>query len=550
MPTFKQLMKLAQVTVNDKTSGKRAKEILEIVHKDQVLHGMDPQKAVRFLEDLGPTYVKIGQLASNRADILPKDYCEAFAELRSNADPLDFATVIACIEEDFGHPWNTVFASIEESPLGSASIAQVHKATLLDGSVVAVKVRRPGIKEEMAEDLTLLRHLLTFAEVGTIEHKELVGTLEGLLTELERTTANELDFTIELNNLVQFHQELEGSAGVTCPCPYPEYSSESILVMEYVSGPEINNHAAFIAQGNDLDELANRLAQNYIMQVIDAGFFHADPHEGNIIVRDQEIVWIDLGMTGSLNSSQRALVNQAFAAIAAKDPYELKEAALGLTSIKGPVDQGRLLQQMAELLNSYVSADLEDINIGEAFMDVIEILRSQNLVINPSFTMLARGFMTIEGVVADLSPTTNIVEIVSDHIQKKTLTLDAMLQKMKEIGIQSARSLDASTKLPTQLSHTLDMLNEGEISLGAEMNMPKDLKSTVYSLTGYLAFALISAGLFIGSSIICTTDMMPRFLGVPLLGIVGYLSAFVLGVYVVWQMIYARHKTRNDEDIK
>lgn len=205
---------------------------------------------------------------------------------------------------------------------------------------------------------------------------------------------------------------------------------------------------------------------------------------------------------------------------------------------------------MAELLNSYASADLEDINIGEAFMDVIEILRSQNLVINPSFTMLARGFMTIEGVVADLSPTTNIVEIVSDHIQKKTLTLDAMLQKMKEMGIQSARSLDASTKLPTQLSHTLDMLNEGEISLGAEMNMPKDLKSTVYSLTGYLAFALISAGLFIGSSIICTTDMMPRFLGVPLLGIVGYLSAFVLGVYVVWQMIYARHKTRNDEDIK
>ena len=121
---------------------------------------------------------------------------------------------------------------------------------------------------------------------------------------------------------------------------------------------------------------------------------------------------------------------------------------------------------------------------------------------------------------------------------------------MREMGIQSARSLDASTKLPTQLSHTLDMLNEGEISLGAEMNMPKDLKSTVYSLTGYLAFALISAGLFIGSSIICTTDMMPRFLGVPLLGIVGYLSAFVLGVYVVWQMIYARHKTRNDEDIK
>lgn len=550
MPTFKQLMKLAQVTVNDKTSGKRAKEILEIVRKDQVLHGMDPQKAVRFLEDLGPTYVKIGQLASNRADLLPASYCEAFANLRSNVDPLDFATVIACIEKDYGHPWNTVFTSIEEKPLGAASIAQVHKAVLHDGTVVAVKVRRPGIKEEMAEDLTLLRHFLALAEVGMTEHEELLGTLEGLLTELERTTANELDFTIELNNLVRFHQELADSAGVTCPRPYPEYSSESILVMEYVSGPEINDHAALIAQGNDLDELANRLAQNYIMQVIDAGFFHADPHEGNIIVRDREIVWIDLGMTGSLNSSQRALVNQAFAAIGAKDPYELKEAALGLTTIKGPVNQGRLLQQMEELLNSYASADLEDINIGEAFMDVIEILRSQNLVINPSFTMLARGFMTIEGVVADLSPTTNIVQIVSDHIQQKTLTLDAMLQKMKELGIQTAHSIDAGTKLPTQLSHTLDMLNEGEISVGADVNVPKRVTSMAYSLTGYLAFALISAGLFIGSSIVCTTHMQPEFLGVPFLGVAGYVSAFVLGAYVVWQMFSARHKTRNDEDIK
>jgi ubiquinone biosynthesis protein len=550
MPTFKQLMKLAQVTVNDKTSGKRAKEIISIIRKDQVLHGMDPQKAVRFLEDLGPTYVKIGQLASNRADLLPAAYCEAFANLRSNVDPLDFETIIHCIEEEYGLPWNAVFAKIDENPLGSASIAQVHKATLHDGTTVAVKVRRPGIKEEMAEDLMLLRHLLTIAEFGTTEHESLLDSVEGLLTELERTTEDELDFTIELSNLVRFHQELESIEGVSCPLPYPEYCSESILVMEYVVGPEINDRVALIEKGDDPDVLANRLAQNYIFQVIDAGFFHADPHEGNIIVRDHEICWIDLGMVGSLNSSQRALVNQAFAAIAVKDPYELKEAALGLTTVKGPVDQGRLLQQMSELLDSYGTAKLEDINIGEAFMDIIEILRSQNLVIDPSFTMLARGFMTIEGVVTDLSPTTNIIHIVQDHVQKKAMTLDAMMQKMKEMSIQTAHSIDAGTKIPTQVSHTLEMLNEGEIHLGANMNVPKSVTSTAYSLTGYLAFALISAGLFIGSSIVCTTKMQPEFLGVPLLGVIGYVSAFVLGAYVIWQMFSARHKTRNDEDIK
>ncbi|WP_251198375.1 ABC1 kinase family protein [Anaerotardibacter muris] len=550
MATFKQLMNLAKITVDDKTSGKRAREILHIIKKDKVLHGMDPQKAVRFLEDLGPTYVKIGQLASNRADILPADYCEAFANLRSHVDPMPFATVLECIDQDYGQPWNRVFASIQEKPLGSASIAQVHKATLLDGTVVAVKVRRPGIKEEMAEDLTLLRHLLAIAEVGAPANASVMESLQGLLNELERTTECELDFTIELNNLVRFREQLKDAEGITSPRPFPEYSSEAILVEEFISGTDISNHVALIAQGNDLTELANRLAQNYISQVIDEGFFHADPHEGNIIVRGREIEWIDLGMVGSLNSSQRLLVNRALSAIAEGDAFELKEAVMGLTVSKGDVNHGKLLQQMQELLDSYGSADLADIDIGKALMDIIEILRSQNLAVNSSFTMMARGFITIEGVVTRLSPDANIIEIVQQHMERKALSLESIMQKTKQMTLQAAHSAESATKLPTQLSHTLDMLNEGEINMGMSMDLPKDVKATAYSLTGHLSFALISAGMFIGSSILCTTNLQPHFLGAPLLGVIGFVSAFILGAYVVWQMIMARHKTRNDEEIK
>lgn len=550
MATFKQLMNLAKITADDKTSGKRAREILAIIKKDKVLHGMDPQKAVRFLEDLGPTYVKIGQLASNRADILPASYCEAFANLRSHVDPMPFATVLECINEDYGQPWNTVFASIQEKPLGSASIAQVHKAVLLDGTVVAVKVRRPGIKEEMAEDLTLLRHLLAIAEVGAPANASVMDSLQGLLTELERTTESELDFTIELNNLVRFHEQLEDVEGITCPRPFPEHSSEAILVEEFVSGTDVSDHNALIAQGNDLTELANRLAQNYISQVIDEGFFHADPHEGNILVRGQEIVWIDLGMVGLLNSSQRLLVNRALSAIATGDAYELKEAALGLTASNGEVNQGKLLQQMQELLDSYGNADLADVDVGKALMDIVEILRTQNLSINSSFTMLARGFMTIEGVVTRLSPDASIIQIVSQHMQRKALSIGSITQKTKQMTVQAAHSAESATKLPTQLSHTLDMLNEGEIRMGMNMELPRDVKATAYSLAGHLSFALISAGLFIGSSILCTTNLQPHFLGAPLLGVIGYVSAFILGAYVVWQMIVTRHKSRNDEDIK
>lgn len=550
MATFKEFLRVAEITVKDKTSGKRMKEIRQILMKHHAVSGLTPEKAVAILEDLGPTYVKIGQIASNRSDLLPKEYCDAFEKLRADVPPMPFDTVVERIEASLDAPWQTAFSSIDEEPLGSASIAQVHKATLHDGTVVAVKVRRPGIVQEMAEDITLIKHLLALAEFSNIAPSGLMLTIDDLVSELERTTAEEVDFTIELENLKRFHEEIEDQRGVTSPLPYPEYSTDSVLVMEFVTGVLLDDKEKLIAQGKDLTAIGERLAQSYVTQVIDNGFFHADPHPGNIVINDRGVVWIDLGMTGTLTSSERGIVSRIFRGVATGDPYALKDALLNLAKADGPVDHSMLLEQMSNMLATYAAVDLSDINIGMAFVDVIEILRSQNLILPPSFTMLARGFLTLEGVLTDIAPTISVVDIVSTHVKKQMHSFSYVEEKAESLLMSTAASAEAMTNLPSQLSHTLDMLDRGQIKVAMDMKLPRDLRGTLYQVAAILALSLISAGLFIGSSVLCTTPMEPQVFGVPLLGALGYLGAFVLGIYVIVRAVAIRHEQVNNEKIK
>ena len=548
MATFEEFMKVAEITLKDKTSHKRMNEIVRIMREYRVLHGLTPERAVEVLQALGPTYVKIGQLASNRSDLLPKAYCDAFEKLRDDANPMPFDQVIEQIDRAYGKSWHEVFSSIDPVPLGSASIAQVHKAQLLDGTTVAVKVRRPGVAESMAEDIMLMKHLLALGEFASNSHRDILLSLEGFVEEIERTTANEVDFTSELHNLVRFHGELADEQGVTSPVAYPSYSTESVLVMEFVQGTEISDTTALRAEGINVDALARRVCQSYVTQVLDNGFFHADPHPGNILVRNGDVVWIDLGMVGSLTSSERMLVSKAFTAVATNSAYLLKEAVMGLVHVLGPVDHGALLEALSRLLAEYSTAEMKDINVGTVMTEVIEVLRGQNMVMTSSVTMLARGFVTIEGVIAQISPSTSVIEIVSKHVIAQQGDPKFIATRALDLLVASAESAESLAKLPTQLSNTLEMVDRGQIKINGDIEVSPRILATAYASVGRLSLALLSAGLFLGSSILCTTSMQPQLLGVPLLGVLGYLGAFVLGAYTVFRIMVSRHRLLNDEE--
>lgn len=548
MATFEEFMKVAEISIKDKTSHKRMNEIVRIMRQYKVLHGLTPEQAVEVLQALGPTYVKIGQLASNRSDLLPKAYCDAFEKLRDDANPMPFDVVIEQIDRAYGKSWHEVFASIDPVPLGAASIAQVHKATLLDGTTVAVKVRRPGVAESMAEDIMLMKHLLALGEFASNSHRDILLSLEGFIEEIERTTASEVDFTSELHNLMRFHDELADEEGVTSPVAYPQYSCESVLVMEFVQGTEISHTQALREQGIDVSALARRVCQSYVTQVLDDGFFHADPHPGNILVRDGEVVWIDLGMAGTLTVSERMLVGKVFTAVATDNAYLLKEAVMGLVHVLGPVDHGALLEALSRLLAEYSTAEMKEINVGTVLTEVIEVLRGQNMMMTSSVTMLARGFVTIEGVIAQVAPDISVIEIVSKHVIAQQADPKFLATQLIDLATTSAASAEALAKLPTQLSNTLEMLDRGQIKVNGDIEVSSRILATAYASVGRISLALLSAGLFLGSSILCTTAMQPQLLGVPLLGVLGYVGAFVLGAYTVFHILVSRHRLLNNEE--
>ena len=548
MATFEEFMKVAEISIKDKTSHKRMNEIVRIMRQYKVLHGLTPEQAVEVLQALGPTYVKIGQLASNRSDLLPKAYCDAFEKLRDDANPMPFDVVIEQIDRAYGKSWHEVFASIDPVPLGAASIAQVHKATLLDGTTVAVKVRRPGVAESMAEDIMLMKHLLALGEFASNSHRDILLSLEGFIEEIERTTASEVDFTSELHNLMRFHDELADEEGVTSPVAYPQYSCESVLVMEFVQGTEISHTQALREQGIDVSALARRVCQSYVTQVLDDGFFHADPHPGNILVRDGEVVWIDLGMVGTLTVSERMLVGKVFTAVATDNAYLLKEAVMGLVHVLGPVDHGALLEALSRLLAEYSTAEMKEINVGTVLTEVIEVLRGQNMMMTSSVTMLARGFVTIEGVIAQVAPDISVIEIVSKHVIAQQADPKFLATQLIDLATTSAASAEALAKLPTQLSNTLEMLDRGQIKVNGDIEVSSRILTTAYASVGRISLALLSAGLFLGSSILCTTAMQPQLLGVPLLGVLGYVGAFVLGAYTVFHILVSRHRLLNNEE--
>ena len=549
MATFEEFMKVAEISIKDKTSHKRMNEIVRIMRQYKVLHGLTPEQAVEVLQALGPTYVKIGQLASNRSDLLPKAYCDAFEKLRDDANPMPFDVVIEQIDRAYGKSWHEVFASIDPVPLGAASIAQVHKATLLDGTTVAVKVRRPGVAESMAEDIMLMKHLLALGEFASNSHRSILLSLEGFVEEIERTTASEVNFTSELHNLMRFHDELADEEGVTSPVAYPQYSCESVLVMEFVQGTEIS-HTARAAPAGDRRERARATrvpklrdpgARRRVLPRRPASGQHSRARWGRGVDRSGHGGHAD----GVGAHARRARCSRRWPPTT---PILLKEAVMGLVHVLGPVDHGALLEALSRLLAEYSTAEMKEINVGTVLTEVIEVLRGQNMMMTSSVTMLARGFVTIEGVIAQVAPDISVIEIVSKHVIAQQADPKFLATQLIDLATTSAASAEALAKLPTQLSNTLEMLDRGQIKVNGDIEVSSRILATAYASVGRISLALLSAGLFLGSSILCTTAMQPQLLGVPLLGVLGYVGAFVLGAYTVFHILVSRHRLLNNEE--
>ena len=516
-----------------KTRTRRLKEIYSILQKHHFLRGFSPEEFRAMLEDLGPSFVKIGQTLSTRSEILPKAYCDELAKLQMECDPLPFDQMLEALDDIYGERQGDIFDAIDPTPLGSASLAQVHKARLANGDVVAVKIQRPGVKATMALDIDIMR--MVARQASRFMKDDQMLDLRDVVEELWATFLEETDFQREAANLQEFARLNKDVAFIDSPHVYPELCGEYVLVMEYIDGIPILATDRLRAAGYDLEEIGEKILDNYATQILDHGFFHADPHPGNLLIRNGKVVYIDLGIMGRLSPHDRAGFGNIIQAVGMQSATELKTALMSFAIAKdnAAIDHTRFLADLDLLLEDYGSCDVADIDIGMFLNDILMLTRSCKVTLPSSITSVSRGLVTLEGTILPFIPNENVVSIINAHIQRTKDPAEELAGAMEDLALALRSSARGSMDAAQYSGEALKMLTRGQLKVNAEVLGSEAPLSHLGKIVNRLTIGIIIAGLFIGSSMLSLSSMEPRLLGVPVLAFFGYLGAAILSLWVV-----------------
>ena len=519
----------------DISSARRLKEIVAVLRDRELLQGVTPVKVRQVLEDLGPTFVKLGQIISMRPDFLPNEYQAELTRLQSEVKPMDFSVVKEIVQREYNQSWDGIFASIDEHAMGSASIAQVHRASLLNGDRVVIKVQRPGIYEVMAKDIALLKRAISI--LNLVRDSDGVVNLESIVDEMWEIAKQEMDFLLEADHIEEFAHLNKDDENILCPKVNRQLTTQRILVMECMDGIPLDDGEGLQAACVDMERIGRRLGINYVKQMIDDGFFHADPHPGNIWVKDGRIIWLDLGMMGRLSVRDRNSFRHAIMALVTNDVYGMKEAVLALGMPRGTVDHIQLYDDVAALMAQYGDLDFEHLKAGEVARKILMVLKSNNIAIPHGFSMFARGVMIMEGVMTRCCPQVNFSEIFAKGLRVSMEKDFSWLAELNKFKRDSYMLMKKSMQLPEQISDILKMTLSGQTKVNLDLTGSQEPLQKLDSMINKMIMAIISAALLLGSSTICTTQMEPKIMEIPLLGVLGYLAAMVLCSKLLWSII-------------
>lgn len=523
---------MPEMTQKDKEgAGSRLGQILNVLRKHQITKGLTPVRLREILEDLGPTYVKLGQIMSMRSDVLPEEYCRELTSLRTRVRPVEFSRMKDLLEAELGAPLSQVFSVLEESPLGSASIAQVHRGRLKNGDEIVVKIQRPNIREIMAEDIVLMRKAAAILNLAM--HTGEIVDFRSVIEEMWKTTQEEMDFEKEAANLQEFAVNQEGIVYITSPKVYPEYSTKKVLTMSYIGGIQIDRLEELEALGYDHEEIGQKAAENYCKQILDDGFFHADPHPGNLWITDGKIAWMDFGMTGRLSSNLKHILKKAIKAILQNDIYTLKNTFLALGTPKGPVNHAQLYTDLDDIIRRYLSMDFGSMNLGKLLEELLDLLKTHEISIPADLTMLCRSMMTMEGTLKACSPQVSLIQILSVHmsqnIWKETDLRHTLRHNARLIYTSSSKALE----IPVQLSDLLNIVKNGQMRINLQENEGRQWRKSIYAIANRLTLALLSAALLLTSALFSDLSMTPVIWGLPWLSFALLVPACLLIIYLL-----------------
>ncbi len=486
------------------------------------------------MEDLGPTCIKLGQVLSLRPDLVPPNVIKSLRKLQDQVAPVSFAEIKSVVEESLHKPLSEAFKAFEQTPLASASLGQVHRAVLHDGTPTAVKVLKPGIKERLSVDLSIIQDLAATLD-GKVEALRFYD-LPGMVRELKLALLRELDLTREARNMRIAHANLSQNTGVQVPRVYDEYSASRVLTMELFVGQKLSQ-----VDPGDLPnskELARIGLQTALQQILEDGFFHADPHPGNIIILDGDTLgFIDWGMVGRLTTNMRYSLVSMIKAVADRDSERIIRVLIKLSDSDPPGNPELLQREILDALDAYTHVSVGEIKVGELMAELINLFREHGLRVPPGLATVVKALLSAEGSARMLYPKLDVIEEAEPLVRR----LAAEMYSAKYIVHSLKTTLESAwqmhSMMPARLDRILRKAERGETTIRLQHEKLAGLRMTLENVTNRLSLAIILAAMFLGSSIIITTDVKPTLFGYPALGVMGYFISGILGLWLVWTII-------------
>ncbi|MFP4012814.1 MAG: ABC1 kinase family protein [Chitinispirillaceae bacterium] len=490
------------------------------------------------LEELGPTFIKLGQFASNRPDVLPPELIASLESLQDAVPPFPESAARNLIESELGKKVEEIFTTFESTPFASASMAQVHKAILKDGTVVAVKVQRPRISEMIAVDLEIMYHIAHLVEKH-IQAWEAFRPVQ-LVDEFANALRKELDFQTEALHFEHFRKNFEDDPTVYIPPVYNEFTTRKVITTEFVDGIKITNIKALLAGGRDPKEIARRGAQVVLKQIFKHGFFHADPHPGNILIKEGNVICLlDLGMTGILTPTSREHLSGIIIGVANRDAQRIVRT---LYEISGQQTRrgDDLEYEVAELIQEYASRALGQINVGEVLNRLSKLLVVHRLRLIPGFYLLVKALVTMEGIGYKLDPDFNMLEHLEPFARRLIHEQFSPLHLAHEAYQTTQDFLYLLRDLPSESRDIIQLIKSGKVHIEFEHRGLEPMARKFGQVINRLVFGLVLAALVVGSSIVVLSNIPPHFYGMSVIGLVGYMGAGVMGFWLLLTIL--RHE--------
>ncbi len=490
-----------------------------------------PQRVCQALQDLGPTFVKLGQVLSTRIDLFPPEWIDEFSKLQDQVPPVPFEKLRIQLEEDLGAPADQVFSSFDTQTLAAASIAQVHRAQLVDGTDVILKIRRPGIRPTVEADLRLLAR---FAEMAEIEIEEMQHFQpRELVRQFSRSLHRELDLAGECRNAERISDNFKNDPDIVIPKVYWSWICERLNVQEYIEGIPGSDLKAVDEAGLDRKLLAKRGANAVLKMVLEDGFFHADPHPGNVFYLSEErIVFIDFGMVGRLSEQRRYQVLDLIYGLVERKVDVAVDVLLDWTS-STQIDTENLSNEVDAFIEQYHGIPLKQLSITSMLTDLMALLREHQLNLPPDLALLVKALITLEGMGQQLDPEFDMASEIHPFIRSTWLaryTPDALAKR----GLQSVIStVNLLTSLPEDLRRLLTFARRGALQVKIDVTRLENFAERLDRAASRLTVGIVTASLIIGSSIVMTVKGGPTLLGLPLFGFLGFTGAFIGGIWLV-----------------